>query len=123
MLGLAKAHADERFLFYYRSHRILRSFADPLPRNARRRLLRGTPSGDIFHSLNQRVDQAGKRTVSTFHDLFVLTGEYSSPEFRARFAAQAREAAQKSDLIIAVSQFTASQVSSLLHVEDRKSVV
>ena len=117
MLGLAKAHADERFLFYYRSHRILRSFADPLPRNARRRLLRGTPSGDIFHSLNQRVDQAGKRTVSTFHDLFVLTGEYSSPEFRARFAAQAREAAQKSDLIIAVSQFTASQVSSLLHVE------
>jgi glycosyltransferase involved in cell wall biosynthesis len=90
---------------------------DTLPSNASRRLLRGAPSAGIFHALNQRVDARAKRTVSTFHDLFVMTGEYSSPEFRARFTAQAREAAERSDLIIAVSRFTASQVEKLLAVE------
>ena len=55
--------------------------------------------------------------MSTFHDLFVMTGEYSSADFRARFTRQAREAAERSDLIIAVSEFTANQVSSLLKVE------
>jgi glycosyltransferase involved in cell wall biosynthesis len=55
--------------------------------------------------------------VTTFHDLFVLTGEYSTPEFRERFAALARDAAARSDLIIAVSQFTADQVHKLLNVE------
>ena len=88
-----------------------------MPRNARRRLLRGAPRGDVFHALNQRVDQSGKRTVTTFHDLFVMTNEYSSAEFRERFTHQAREAAAKSDLLIAVSQFTADQITSLLHVE------
>jgi glycosyltransferase involved in cell wall biosynthesis len=58
-----------------------------------------------------------KRAVSTFHDLFVITGEYSTPEFRTRFRQQAIDAAKRSDLIIAVSAFTASQVSSLLGVE------
>jgi glycosyltransferase involved in cell wall biosynthesis len=43
-----------------------------------------------------------------------MTGEYSSPEFRTRFTEQARLAAENSDLIIAVSEFTAHQVSSLL---------
>jgi glycosyltransferase involved in cell wall biosynthesis len=46
----------------------------------------------------------------------VISGEYSSPEFRARFTQQARQAAERSDLIIAVSEFTANQVSSLLAV-------
>jgi glycosyltransferase involved in cell wall biosynthesis len=54
--------------------------------------------------------------VVTFHDLFVMTSEYSSPEFRARFTEQARSAAQRSDRVIAVSQFTASQVTDLLGV-------
>ena len=115
--GLAQAHPSEKFLFYYRPHRFLKSFETEIPRNAHRRLLWGAPSGDVFHSLNQRVDHPGKRTVATFHDLFVLTGEYSSAEFRTRFAEQARGAAARSDLIIAVSQFTASQVTSLLNVE------
>ncbi|MDQ2944956.1 MAG: glycosyltransferase family 4 protein [Acidobacteriota bacterium] len=43
-----------------------------------------------------------------------MTAEYSSPEFRARFADQARRAAERADLIIAVSEFTARQVSELL---------
>jgi glycosyltransferase involved in cell wall biosynthesis len=75
-------------------------------------------SADLFHSLNQRVDSSkNRRVVSTFHDLFVLSGDYSTPEFRSRFAAQARTAAERSDLIIAVSNFTAGQVEQLLGVE------
>jgi glycosyltransferase involved in cell wall biosynthesis len=54
--------------------------------------------------------------VATFHDLFVLSAEYSTAEFRARFAAQARHAAESADLIVAVSAFTADQVVELLGV-------
>ncbi len=52
--------------------------------------------------------------IVTFHDLFVLTGEYSTPEFRARFAAQARDAAARASMVVAVSEFTRGQVISLL---------
>jgi glycosyltransferase involved in cell wall biosynthesis len=121
LLGLARAHPEQRFLWYFRPHRFLRSFRDALPRNATRRILRGAapraPQAPVFHALNQRVDLPGPRTVTTFHDLFVLTSEYSSPEFRARFAEQARQAAERSDLIITVSRFTAQQVEELLGVE------
>jgi glycosyltransferase involved in cell wall biosynthesis len=55
--------------------------------------------------------------VATFHDLFVMSGDYSTPDFRSRFTAQARAAAERSDLIIAVSAFTARQVEQLLDVE------
>jgi glycosyltransferase involved in cell wall biosynthesis len=115
------ALGDRPVWFCYRPHRMLRSLVEPLPRNASRRLLRadGPWPGrcGIFHALNQRVDRRFAPTVTTFHDLFVLTGEYSSPEFRERFAGQARRAAANSDLIIAVSQFTADQVIALLNVE------
>ena len=66
------------------------------------------------------MDFAAKRTISTFHDLFVISGDYSSPEFRARFIDQARRAAENSDAIIAVSRFTASQVEQLLNVEPKR---
>jgi glycosyltransferase involved in cell wall biosynthesis len=121
LFGLARAHPDERFLYCYRPHRLWKSVADSLPPNASRRWLRASenpaPGADLFHALNQRVDARARRTVCTFHDLFALTGEYSSPEFRARFADQARRAAQNSDAIIAVSQFTAAHVQELLGVE------
>ena len=116
LFGLARAHPEENFQFCYRSHRILRSLGDALPRNATRRLLTGVPQADLFHALNQRVDFRARRTVTTFHDLFVMTGEYSEAEFRRRFAEQARQAADRSDLIIAVSHFTASQIVQLLRV-------
>lgn len=115
--GLARAHPEEKFLFYYRPHRYFRSLREPVPGNAGRRILRGAPSTPVFHALNQRVDARSRRTVTTFHDLFVMTAEYSSSEFRERFAAQARAAAERSDLIIAVSHFTARQVEELLKVE------
>ncbi|MEO5924568.1 MAG: glycosyltransferase family 1 protein [Bryobacteraceae bacterium] len=117
LFGLAQAHPEESFYFHYRPNKFLRSLRDHLPANAHRRLLHSAPRADIFHALNQRVDYKGPRTVTTFHDLFVMTGEYSSPEFRERFTAQAREAAERSDRIIAVSQFTAGQVETLLGVE------
>jgi len=118
--GLARAHPEASYLYCYRPHRFLRSFAETLPPNASRRLLRENhaPSADLFHGLNQRLGAARHRhAVTTFHDLFVISGDYSSPEFRQRFAAQARAAAERSDLIIAVSAFTARQVEQLLDVE------
>ena len=120
LAGLATAHPEARFSWCYRPHRYLRSFSEPLPRNANRTLLweGRAPRADLFHGLNQRISSTGhKRVVSTFHDLFVMTGDYSTPEFRSRFAAQAREAAKRSDRIITVSAFTARQVEQLLGVE------
>jgi len=83
------------------------------------------PHAALFHGLNQRLPRARfPRTVATFHDLFVLTSEFSTPAFRARFAAQARDAARRASHIIAVSRFTASQAQELLGVEPaRISVV
>jgi glycosyltransferase involved in cell wall biosynthesis len=58
-----------------------------------------------------------ERSVCTFHDLFVFTSDYSSPEYRARFTLQARSAAARADLFICVSDFTASQLVDLLGVD------
>jgi glycosyltransferase involved in cell wall biosynthesis len=118
--GLACEYPEDTFLHCCRPKQFLRAMRDRRP-NVRRRLLQPpipTFHADVFHALNQRVDKRpAKRVVSTFHDLFVFTGNYSSPDFQARFARQARRAARNSDLIIAVSQFTADQVSDLLEVE------
>ena len=115
----AGGYADE-WDWFYRSQRYWRARREPKPSNVTRRFLAdswGNRSARLFHGLNQRLPRKRfPRQVSTFHDLFVLTGDYSTPEFRERFAAQAREAAAASDLIIAVSKFTASQVEDLLHV-------
>jgi glycosyltransferase involved in cell wall biosynthesis len=122
--GLATSHPETRFDFCYRPHRYWRSRAVRLPANARRRLLAepfGPRAADLFHGLNQRLPRIPlRRAITTFHDLFVLTGEYSTEEFRARFAAQARDAAQRSAVIIAVSEFTRNAVVSLLGVEGAK---
>ena len=123
--GLATAHPEDQFLHCYR---LKQFFAGPCVENASKRLLLPplpTFRADLFHALNQRADRrSAKRVVCTFHDLFVMTNEYSTPDFRARFTEQARQAAANADLIIAVSQFTADQVHTLLHVpEERIRVV
>ena len=121
LAGLAAAHPEERFEFCYRLHRYRRPAGMDLPGNVRRRLLAGPlgpRSADLFHGLNQRLPRLRmRRTVATFHDLFVMTGEYSTAEFRARFIGQARDAASRADIIIAVSAFTAGQVVELLGVD------
>jgi len=94
---------------YYRPHRWVRA---PFPK---RLLFDSAPNVDLFHGLNQRLPRRGRaKMVSTFHDLFVLSGEYSTADFRTRFAGQAREAADRSDRIIAVSEFTKRQVVEYL---------
>ncbi|MBM3745618.1 MAG: glycosyltransferase family 4 protein [Acidobacteria bacterium] len=121
LAGLARAHPEARFDCCYRPHRWLRSWTTPLPPNCRRRLLHEPlvpRAADVFHGLNQRLPAVRlRRAVTTFHDLFVLTGEYSTPEFRQRFQQQARHAAANSALIVTVSEFTARQVERLLGVE------
>lgn len=117
LCGLAAKHPEVTFVHCYRPKQFRRVPRSPF-RNVRRRLLqRPLPTfrADLFHALNQRLDsRPTSRTVTTFHDLFVMTGEYSSPEFRCRFTEHARRAAENSDLIITVSEFTAKQVSRLL---------
>jgi glycosyltransferase involved in cell wall biosynthesis len=120
LYGLSKIAPDERFQWCFRPHRLLKSLTMQLPHNCRRRLLLDgwAPRAALFHGLNQRLPQGTlPPTITTFHDLFVLTGEYSTREFRERFTAQARDAAARSERIIAVSAFTASQVHELLGVE------
>jgi glycosyltransferase involved in cell wall biosynthesis len=120
--GVTRARPGEQFQFWYRPHRYLRSYSLALPPNASRFLLHDRwriPSrADLFHGLNQRMPERRlRRAVCTFHDLFVMTSEFSSADFRERFTRLARQAAEMSDLIVAVSAFTASQVESLLRVE------
>jgi glycosyltransferase involved in cell wall biosynthesis len=68
--------------------------------------------------LNQRMPiKKLKHRVCTFHDLFVLTGDYSTPEFRKIFTGRAKKAAERSDVIVAVSQFTADQVEEHLGID------
>jgi glycosyltransferase involved in cell wall biosynthesis len=118
--GLARLHPEARFEWYYRPHRFWRGLRSPRPANARPRLLLERVRAGrarLFHGLNQRLPAARyPARVATFHDLFVFTGEYSTPDFRARFRQQAREAAARADLILCVSRFTASQVEELLQV-------
>jgi glycosyltransferase involved in cell wall biosynthesis len=70
----------------------------------------------LFHGLNQRLPRGPfRRAVTTFHDLFVMGGAYSTSEFRKRFTAIARDAAGRSDHIVAVSRHTAGQVAERLN--------
>lgn len=120
MRGLAASDFAEGWDWFYRSQRYWRARLQKAPRNVRIRRLsstHGDRSAPLFHGLNQRLPELRfHRQIATFHDLFVLSGDYSTPEFRERFAEQARGAAEAADLIIAVSAFTASQVEHYFHV-------
>lgn len=118
--GLATHYPADKFTYCYRPKQFFKAPSHELPNTSKAILLPRLPTfrAEIFHALNQRVDRRRtRRVVSTFHDLFVMTAEYSSQDFRERFTRQAGEAAQRSDLLIAVSEFTARQVSDLLNVE------
>jgi len=118
--GLVQLEPQNQFEWFYRFRRYWKSRGDTSPPNVTRRILAdtwGDRSTPLFHGLNQRLPRRRfRRQIATFHDLFVLSGDYSTREFRERFARQAREAASAADLIIAVSHFTASQLEDLLGV-------
>jgi glycosyltransferase involved in cell wall biosynthesis len=123
--GLADAYPEDSFIHCYRAKQYGQA-SRPVRPNVENHSLLPLLGGmfarpGIFHALNQRVDsRLGKKVVATFHDLFVLTGDYSTPDFRRRFAKQARIAERNADLIIAVSQFTAKQVEELLGVDAKR---
>ncbi len=130
--ALARAAPDDRFLLCYRANRFFRTLRAPLPAaNCSRRLMEEFPPfrpprrAALFHGLNQRLPRTAlHRAVTTFHDLFVMSGDYSTAEFRRRFTDLARDAARRSDHIVAISQFTAGQIVQHLDVPaDRISVV
>ena len=127
LFGMAAAHPEVDFQFCYRPHRYFRSWRETLPPNARRRLLAeplGPRRAQLFHGLNQRLPgMALAHPVATFHDLFVMTSEYSTPEFRARFTGQARDAASRATAVIAVSEFTRRQVIEHLGVAPERVYV
>ena len=116
--GLAALYPEDEFLHCYRPKQWRQRELSRFP-NVRTRLLQwpfSLASPALFHALNQRVDRRpAPAVISTFHDLFVMSAEYSTREFRTRFTEQAKRAAQNSDLIIAVSQHTADQVHELLN--------
>jgi len=118
--GLSQRYPEHVFCRCYRPHRFLASFRDDLPSNSYRSLLLDgwfPRKPRLFHGLNQRLPQLkAAHMVSTFHDLFVMTSEYSTMDFRERFTAQAKDAAERSDIVCCVSEFTASQVEDLLKV-------
>ncbi len=121
--GIARSHPEASFLFCYRPHRFLRALAQPWRNNVWRwpLLEQGPRPGALFHGLNQRLpDRRWPLQIATFHDLFVMSHDYSTLEFRARFTAQARHAAANADRIIAVSRFTAGEVERLLDVDPRR---
>jgi glycosyltransferase involved in cell wall biosynthesis len=123
--GITAAAPEWEFLLCYRSNRFFRSLVGGRPAPNAARCLLEEPfnfflprRADLFHGLNQRLPRYRfRRSVTTFHDLFVMTGEYSTPEFRKRFMELARDAAARSDCIITVSNHTAAQVESLLGIE------
>ena len=130
--ALAKEAPEWRFVLCYRANRFFRSLLEPRPGpNTSRRLLEELLNAPLarrvplFHGLNQRLPQRRfRRSVATFHDLFVITGDYSTREFRGRFTALARDTAGRADHIVAVSAHTAGQVERLLGVErSRISVI
>lgn len=117
--GLAALYPQDEFLHCYRPKQWRKRQNTKFPNVSSRLLQWPFPitGPDLFHALNQRVDwRPAPMVISTFHDLFVISAEYSTREFRTRFTEQAKRAAANSDLIIAVSQFTADQVHDLLKV-------
>src|ERR1017187_10090589 len=103
LLGLAAAHPEVRFDFCCRPHRYLRARRATQPPNVRRRVLAepfGPRGADLFHGLKQRLPRIPMRHAgATFPDLFVMTGVYSAPEFRARCSPQAGDAAERADAV------------------------
>ncbi len=118
--GLAVGKFADGWDWFYRSKSYWKAASTVHPPTVRARLLTdwlGPRSVDLFHGLNQRLPRRRfRKQIATFHDLFVLSAEYSTSDFRARFTKQAREAASGSDLIIAVSSFTGRQIEEYLGV-------
>ena len=83
--GLAATDFAEEWDWFYRSQRYLRARRLPKPANVTRRFLAdswGNRCARIFPRPESAAAAAAfRKQVATFHDLFVLTGDYSTPDF------------------------------------------
>ncbi|MFB3921676.1 MAG: glycosyltransferase family 4 protein [Terriglobia bacterium] len=79
----------------------------------------------LFHSLAQRPPAFRfEKEIVTVHDVFPLTGrDYSTPEFQQKFSALLREAVTRAARVIAVSRYTADQLSEHAGVPQEKITV
>ncbi len=81
---IARSHPEARLHWYYRPNKFLKH-GKLLPNVNARLLLEtfGSRSG-LFHGLNQRLPKRRfRKQIATFHDLFVLTADYSTPNSAA----------------------------------------
>ena len=124
MLHGPRARASRRRASHFvtGSHRFLRSFGERLPHNARRFLLGRRARRDrriSFTGLNQRLPHALAAPCGNYLPRSVRAdGRILDARVpRSDLPEQARDAAARSDRIIAVSHFTARQVVDLLGVE------
>jgi glycosyltransferase involved in cell wall biosynthesis len=118
--SLAELDSPHRFLVSYKLSRIGRRREFLLPAGPRFSLsLFQKPltfwqpwRTDIFHSLAQRPPAFRFRhEVVTIHDVFPITGpDYSTPAFQKKFSRLLREALDRAERVLVLSDYTARQV-------------
>jgi glycosyltransferase involved in cell wall biosynthesis len=118
---LAQLESPHRFLISYRLSRIgkRREFLLPAGPQFSLRLFQRPLTfwqpwrTDIFHSLAQRPPAFRYRhEVVTIHDVFPITGpEYSAPGFQKKFSRLLREALERAERVLVLSDYTARQVA------------
>ncbi len=125
--SLAELDSPHRFLVSYKLSRIGRRREFLLPAGPRFSLsLFQKPltfwqpwRTDIFHSLAQRPPAFRFRhEVVTIHDVFPITGpDYSTPAFQKKFSRLLREALDRAERVLVLSDYTARQVMRHCGVE------
>jgi glycosyltransferase involved in cell wall biosynthesis len=127
-----RAGEPDEFTHWYRlSRRWKRGHEPPVIEGARRRWFQEplwplSPGADVVHGLDCRVPAwRGVARVATVHDLFaLLPGTFTDERTRERKAAQYREAAERCDRILAVSEVTRRDfLEHLDYPADRVDVV
>jgi len=122
--SLAELDTNHHFVICYRMSRLRkrREFLRPPGTSARMLTFWRPWRTDLFHSLAQRAASFRfRREVVTIHDIFPITGhDYSTPEYRQKFSAVLREAAQRAHRIITGSQFTAELLRTACGVETER---
>jgi len=115
MSGLARMHPEQSFRFYYRPNRLFKSLSEKTTAETPVAVCwRGAPRARPVSRSQPGASTAGsRRTVCTFHDLFVMNWRIFITRIpRARFTEQARQAAANSDAIIAVYRNSPPRKSS-----------
>ncbi len=123
---------DDQVIHTYRLSRRIRGlpYLLPLTSNSRRQTIIGSFTGfrrrsyDIFHGLNSRLpDLRNVPMVSTVHDLFSISGLFSSQKFRNDQSSKLLQMISRSSHIIVPATFTKSQIIENLGISGDKITV